>query len=198
METELPKIEPATVTLHGPRSVLEKIKVIADVWLRAVDRFDAIVPLQLRYPETLEKALVDRTVRFRSAQQARLIVRLRYKNDVFDAENVRVRFLIPGGKFPFRIQVQEETIAVRFQGPVQEIRRLREKVKSPDFALAVAVPPLDSSAEQTIPFTEDSLLLYGFSERVQILQHPERQRQGKGAWTYSLIPLPAASPAGGK
>ena len=30
---------------------------------------------------------------------------------------------------------------MRFQGPVQEIRRLRERVKDPDFSLAVAVPP---------------------------------------------------------
>ena len=27
--------------------------------------------------------------------------------------------------------------------------------------------------------------------RVQILQHPYRQAQGKGAWTYSLILFPA-------
>jgi hypothetical protein len=48
------------------------------------------------------------------------------------------------------------------------------------FALAVAVPPPGPEGEQTIPFTEDSLLLYGFSERVQILQHPLRQAQGAG------------------
>ena len=88
-----------------------------------------------------------------------------------------MRFLVPAARFPFRIQFDEESIKVRFQGPVQEIRRLRERVKDPDFSLAVAVPPPGAEGEQTIPFAEDNLLLYGF-RRVQILQHPLRQAQG--------------------
>ena len=131
---------------------------------------------------------MERTVRFAGPSQVRFSVRLRYKSEAFDAEGVRVRFLVPAAKFPFRIQFDEESIKVRFQGPVQEIRRLKERVKDPDFSLAVAVPPLGAEGEQTIPFTEDNLLLYGFSERVQILQHPHRQAQGKGAWAYGLYP----------
>ena len=91
------------------------------------------------------------------------------------------------------IQFDEESVKVRFQGPVPEIRRLREKVRDPDFALGVRIPAPLVDGERTITFTEDSLLLYGFSDRIEILQHPERQAQGKGAWTYNLIPMAAAS-----
>jgi len=198
METEPPKIEPATTTLHGPKSVLDKIRVIAEAWLGAEERFEESVELVPRFPESVDKALVEQNVSFVGPKRVKLSVRLRYKDDSLDADNVRVRFLIPAAKFPFRIQFDEEMIAVKFQGPVQEIRRLRERVKSPDFSLAVRVPSMGSEGEQTIPFTEDSLLLYGFSERVQILQHPERKAQGKGAWTYSLVPTGASPSPGGK
>ncbi len=192
MEVETPKIEPAKVILRGPRSLLRGIRVIAEAWLGAADRFEDTLPLAVRFPETFDRGLVERTVRFAGPSQVRFSARLRYKSDSFDAEGVRVRFLVPAARFPFRIQFDEESIKVRFQGPVQEVRRLRERVKDPDFVLAVAVPPPGAEAEQTIPFTEDSLLLYGFSERVRILQHPLRQAQNKGAWAYSLIPTPAA------
>ena len=193
MEVETPKIEPAKVTLRGPRSLLKGIRVIAEAWLGAADRFEDTLPLTIRFPEAFDRSLVERTVRFAGPSQVRFSVRLRYKSEAFDAEGARVRFLVPAARFPFRIQFDEESIKVRFQGPVGEIRRLRERVKDPDFSLAVAVPPPGAEGEQTIPFTEDNLLLYCFSERVQILQHPLRQAQGKGAWSYTLFPTAPAA-----
>jgi hypothetical protein len=195
METEPPKIEPSAVPLYGPRSLLKEVKVTAEPRLGWDERFDDTVALNLRYPDTLDKALVEKEIHFVGPTRVRLSVRLRYKNDFLDADAVRVRFLIPAARFPFQVQFPDDGIAVRFQGPLQEIRRLRERVKSPDFALAVTVPSPGVAAEQTIPFTEDGLLLYGASDRVQIRQHPLRQAQGKGAWTYSLVPVPVPSPA---
>lgn len=205
METESPKIEPATAFLHGPESVLDQIRVIAEVWLGAADRFDERVPLILRYPETLDKALVDGTVWFVDREkkrisdpEVRVTLRLRHQSETLLADSVPIRFLVPATRFPFRIQFEEESIAVKFQGPVQEIRRLEAAVKTPDFALAVRVPAMGGDGAQTIPFTEDRLLLPGFSERVQILQHPSRQAQGKGAWTYSLVPTSQAAAGAGQ
>ena len=191
MEAEPPKLEPSQVKLRGPARFLAPIKVTAVVWMRMTDPesdLEEIVPLTLRFPDTMDKKLVESRVQILGASQVRIRVRVRYQSDSFSTEGVRVRFLIPSEKFPYRVQFAEGTIAVKFQGPVHEVRRLRDRVRSPNFSLGVPVIPLDSEGEQIIPFTEDSLLLYGFSDRVQILQHPERQAQGKGAWTYSLLP----------
>jgi hypothetical protein len=211
MEVETPKIEPPAVKVHGPRSYLDVLRVTVEVGLGATEKFEDTLPLSRKLPETVDRTVADRIVRFLGPSQARVTTRLRYKNDIFDAEGVRLRFLIPAG-FPFRIGFDEETVKVRFQGPVGEIRRLREKVKDPDFALAVQVQPpapgrpvprgteRDAGAadgEQTLHFTEDVLLLYGFSDRVQILQHPQRRDQGKGFWTYALIPGAPPARTGG-
>ncbi len=196
MEAEPPRLDPPTVKVQGPRTVLDRLQVTAEAWIGAQERFEETLPLIKRHPPEIDKALVDRSVRFIGPPQVKVSVRLRYKNDTFDADAVRVRFLVPAAKSPFRIKFDDDTIRVRFQGPLAEIRRLRERVRDADFALAVRVPPPAAEGERTIAFTEDALLLYGFSDRVQILQHPFRQAQGKGAWTYSLIPVPAPAAKG--
>lgn len=193
MEPETPRLDPAVAKLQGPRSILQKIRITVEPTIGAVERFEENVPLSKRFPDTVDKSLVEQHVRFVGPTQVKLAVRLRTKRDFFDAEGVRVRFLVPAVQSPFRIQFDEESVKVRFQGPVPEIRRLREKVRDPDFALGVRIPAPLVEGERTITFTEDSLLLYGFSDRIEILQHPERQAQGKGAWTYNLIPMAAAS-----
>ncbi len=197
MEADAPKADPATVKLHGPGSVLSEIRVVAEAWVSGVmDRHEETVALQLRHPETLDRAFID-AVKFAGPARAKVSARFHYKRDAFDADQIAVRFLIPSAKFPYRVRFEEENIAVRFQGPLAEIRGLREKVRSSDFFLGVLVPPQAGEAELTASFTEDGLLLYGFSERVQILQHPSRQAQGKGAWTYHLIPIAAPARPGG-
>ena len=200
MEATSVAIEPARVMLFGPKGILDQVRVTAEALLRFGEvekRIENIVPLTLRYPETVEKALVESKVRFLGPSEVKVGLQLRFKSDFFEVDRIPVQFLIPGANFPFRIRFDDETLAVRFQGPVLEIGRLKERVKSPDFVLAVRVPPPAGEAEQTITFTEDRLLLHGASERVQILQHSERLAQGKGAWSYSLIPMAPASGARG-
>ena len=86
MEVETPKIKPAKVTLRGPRSLLKGMRVIAEAWLGAADRFEDTLPLAIRFPETFDRSLVERTVRFAGPSQVRFSVRLRYKSDSLDAE----------------------------------------------------------------------------------------------------------------
>jgi hypothetical protein len=205
MEPEPARIEPPTVKLHGPKSLLDGMRAVVEPWLGAGERFEENLPVIRRFPESFDANLVERTVRFVGPSRVKVAVRLRYKSESLDAEGVRVRFLVPPWKVPFRIQLAEETVRVRFQGPVGEIRRLRERVKEPDFVLAVRVDPTrllseggGGERERTGTFSEDDLLLYGFSDRIQILQHPQRQAQGKGLWTYAIIPVPATAPAAGE
>jgi hypothetical protein len=206
MEIEPAQIEPPTMKLRGPKTILDGMKVVVEPMLGAGERFEEKnLPVVLRYPESFDSILVDRTVRFVGQPLVKVTVRLRYKNESLDVEGIRVRFLVPPWKVPFRIQLAEETVRVRFQGPVGEIRRLRERVKEPDFVLAVRVDPTrllsEGSAgerDRTGTFSEDDLLLYGFSDRIQILQHPQREAQGKGLWTYSIIPVPGAASTAGE
>ncbi len=197
MEADAPKADPATVKLQGPASVLPQIHVVAEVSVSVVmDRIEETVQLQLRHPETVDRAFLE-PVKFAGPSRTRVSARFHYKSDAFDADRIAVRFLVPSARFPYRVRFEEEGIAVRFQGPLAEIRSLREKVRSSDFFLGILVPQQAGEAEQTVSFTEDGLLLYGFSERVQILQHPSRQAQGRGAWTYNLVPIAAPARAGG-
>ncbi len=189
MEVASTKIDPPKVKLRGPKSVLEEIKVIAEVWLSSGEHFEETVPLIKRYPDGL-KDLVERTVSFVDSPQVKLTALLRYENESFDADNVRLRFLVPATEFPLRIQFDEELIKVKFQGPVSEINRLKERVRDPQFYLGVPVPlPKDAKGEKIVPFTEDDLCLYGFSDQVRILQHSRRQEEGKVGWSYTVIPI---------
>jgi hypothetical protein len=196
MEAETTRIEPKSVKLRGPRSLLDGIKVVAEVWWGAADRFEDSVDVAKVVPEAYDRKVVDSTVRFVGPSRVRVGARLRYRDDSFDADGIRLRFLVPP-RFPFQPRFDEETVRVRFQGPAQEIRRLRDRVKEPDFTLGLAVqaPPPGQERERTITLTEDKLLLHGFSDLIRILQHPDRA--DKGPWTYTLIPVPPpAKPAG--
>jgi len=182
------EITPPTVRLRGPATVLGHVGVQAEAWLGSETSFVGMVPLVLRYPETLEEK-VQRTVTFMDHYQVQLRVNLQPENDSFE-DSVRLRFLVPAAEFPMQIQFPEEMIQVKFQGPVGEIQRLKNEVKDPKFFLAVPVRlPLPDKG-QDLTSSETDLLLYGYSKRVQILQHSARK--AKVSWAYTVVPKKGA------
>jgi hypothetical protein len=198
LEPEIERVEPAAVKLSGPRSVLAVAQPIAEASFqdgRLEARGKAAVKL---VAEGAEPARLKELVRIEApGPDVDLLVRLRFREDSLAREAVRVRFLVPV-QFPYRIRFEDRAVPVVFKGPEAEIARLRDAVSSPDFFLAVAVPDqgLSPDKENDFTFTEDQLLLFGYSKEVQKLQHPSRKEKGLVAWSYTVIPIPSEEPKG--
>ncbi len=193
-EVEFERVEPPSVILSGPRSILEKVEVVAEVNVEVnvghQTDFKERVSLKI-LPEEIEGLKVRDIVRFTRERFVEVVVRLQSRQDRLEVDGLRVRFLVPPLKFPLRIDFEERTIPIEFRGPERDLRRLAKAVKDPDFFVAVPVQEtsIDPMKETAATFTEDQLLLPGFSNDVQKHQHPERKKQGLGAWTYTVIPV---------
>ncbi len=193
-ETEFERVEPPSVMLSGPRSILEKVDVVAVVNLEVnvgyQKDFKERVALKI-VPEEVDGLYVRDIVRFTSERFVDVAIRLRFKQERLAVDGLRVRFLVPPLKFPLRIDFEERTIPIEFRGPESDIARLAKAVEDPAFFVAVPVQDtsIDPMKETAATFTEDQLLLPGFSNDVQKHQHAERKRQGLGAWTYTVVPL---------
>ncbi|MBI4583939.1 MAG: hypothetical protein HY717_07945 [Planctomycetes bacterium] len=196
-EKEMEVVEPAAVKAAGPRSILEKIQWVAEVgnFDASSRRFEGEVPLSPRFPESIDESVVRSTVKL-PVDKVKLTFQLRYKLDAVADEAVRVRFIVPPVKYPFQVKFEENTVPIVFKGPEREIQLLKEKIKEPDFFLGVKVPEAELSAKQehTFTFTEDQLILFGFSREIQKLQH--EKRKGLVAWSYTIVPVRASEEKG--
>jgi hypothetical protein len=189
-EKDFELIEPQSVQVSGPRSKLEDIALIAEApAVISRERFEKLVPIQIR-AKTGDESAVRAVFSFLQESEVKLTVQLKIKQDRLSAEALPVRFVLPALEYPMRIVFDEASVPVHFLGPEAEIQRLRERIaRDPGFYVAVEVPAfsLSPEREQLFTFTEDKLLIPGFTRDIQRLQH--EKRQGKGAWQCTIIPV---------
>ncbi len=188
-EKVVEKVDPPAVRVSGPRSILEKVRLVAEPSALVRERFDGTVPIQVRH-ESAEGVQVRNVVSFLDRSSVNLTLQLQVRQREYSAESVKVRFLVPPLRFPFKVAFEDAIVPVRFRGPEREIQRLEARIaEDPTFFVAVEVPAYNLTPEQVynFTFTEDKLLLFGFSKEVQLLQHPSRE--GRGPWQCSLVPV---------
>jgi acylphosphatase len=201
LEVERESVTPTEVTVSGPSSLLDKIRVVAEPVFGEDERdwaFRGSVPLKI-VPGKIDEVVVGDLVTIVGSEDgkptmAALDVRLRAKIEQFEQEQVPIRFSTPPA-FPFTIQFEDRHIQVLFRGPEQEIKRLKAQIEKPDFFLSVKIDidGLTGTNVDQRTFTEGDLLLHGgYSRDVQILKHSKRDREGLGLWSYSLVPAQAS------
>ncbi len=190
--TETQLATPSEVKLVGPGSLLESANVVAKVeFPLSQSEFKGKVSIRVD-PPTLEGYDLTSLIRVEGPKEVEATVRMAVKESVFDNKSVRLRFLLPPVKFPIEIQFTERTIPLLFKGPEREIERLKQDIQKPDFFVAVPVleAGLSSEKEYGFTFTEQDLILKGFSDEIEISQHPDRVNQGP--WSCTIRPVQQA------
>jgi len=188
-ETVVAKCDPDTVRVAGPRSILDKIRLVAAPVSIDSEGFGGTVPVEIRH-ESADGLSVRKLVTLPDTSEVRLTVELRVKQREFSREAVKIRFLVPPLRRSYRIEFEESAVPLKFLGPEGEIQRLEMRIEEdPAFFVAVEVPVYDipPDREYTFTFTEDKLLIFGFSSEIQKLQHTSRE--GKGPWQCRIVPV---------
>jgi len=190
------------VTVTGPLSIIGKSESDAAFGLGLQfsmefrERLQRYVELRITprpspaYPEGPPAALLSRTVRL-SRPGVTVTVTTQAARSALAVDQVKLSFRIPPPEDqPIRIKLDnivDGQIPLVFHGRKDEIERLDKLVRNPGFSVVVPVPSFNEKEETLHTFTENDLELYGF-RGVEIRQHESRKVEGRGAWTYRIIP----------
>ena len=183
-------VDPEVVRVSGPKSILDEIFLVASPRTTITSAgFNGRVPIQIRH-EDLEPAELREMVTFLDASSVDLSITMKPRTSELPTR-VKLKFLVPPLGHAYKIQIEDDadgTIPVRFVGPEREIHRLQERIEEdPNFFVAVEVPEFDPSRERPFTFTEEKLLLPGFSDAIE--KRPHESRAAKGPWQCTIIPV---------
>lgn len=184
---------PSEVVLTGPGSLLESARVVARIDLpEGETEFRGKAAIEV-IPDELDGFPLGSLVRVEGPEEVEVNVRMTVRESTLEEKSVRLRFLLPPVNFPLEIQFNERLIPLVFRGPEREIERLRQEIQKPDFFVAVPVleAGLSPEKEHGFTFTEQDLILKGFSQVIEVLQHPDRAN--KGPWSCTIRPVQPAN-----
>lgn len=188
-------VDPEVVRVSGPKSILEGVLLVADPRTTITSAgFSGRVPIQSRHDE-LEPSELRGLVTFLDVSTVDLSITMEPKTSEL-LKRVKLKFLVPPLGQAYKIQVEDAadgTIPVKFVGPEREIQRLQERIDEDlNFFVAVEVPEFDPTRERPFTFTEEKLLLPGFSDAIQ--KGPHESRAAKGPWQCTIIPVMETTP----
>jgi hypothetical protein len=175
-EVVLERVDPETIALRGPESLLNELAVAVIVRYEG-QPVDGPCRLEVRSRQPRDAARVNSLVEVLDPRDGTWVaagnpvsvdvkLELRELEETFESEGVRVMFRFPVSDLYLQFSLDDlpgDTIPVAFSGPTEQIKRLKSAVRHPGFALVVPPPPnfanFDPKTGGTFTFTEDDLEL---------------------------------------
>ena len=177
-------VDPNEVTVTGPVAILDAIEVDLSVRMGYNEEFDAEEKIGLRFTDPNISQRARQKVEI-DPETVSVRVELQPSTEKLSVDAVRVTFRVPPG-LPMEIQVPEDRIPLLFEGPQDEIVRLRELLAQDASSVTVSVK-VERRVTPEVPntFTEADLDLEldGF-DGIKIRQHERTE----GPFSFTVVP----------
>ena len=186
-EVGVQRVEPGEVRIHGPKSILAVVKPVLSVSMGGSQTFEGDIEVGLSYPESIPLFVKDSVTW--EPNEVRAEIRLKASTATHEAKDVRLDFLFTPPSVPVKFLddgLTDWRLSLGFEGPKDMIARLEQRLRQPDFAVAVKVPQLadlEPGGFRELTFTEGDLKVLDFPD-ILVLPHTESSRR---LWTYRVV-----------